>query len=77
MLSLFVLNPKLNFLAELLCKLYALILVVCRLECLFDFAVLIPVEYLIHLVCRHAWVLPQHKRGHFPLQIPHLLVNLV
>lgn len=71
------LNSKFDFLAQLLRKLYALILIVGCLKCLADLSVLILLEDLFDLFHGHAWVLLKEECGGLTLEISNFLINLV
>ncbi len=71
------LDLNLNLLPKHLSKLYALILIIRGLECLPDLPVLVPLEYLLHLLPAHPRVLMNQQRRRLSLQVSHLLVDFV
>jgi hypothetical protein len=71
------LDLNLNLLPKHLSQLYALILIIRGLESLPDLPVLVPLEYLLHLLPAHPRVLMNQQRRRLTLQVSHLLVDFV
>ena len=77
LLRLLLFNLDLNLLPEHLSQLYTLILIIRSLQSLADLPVLIPLEYLLHLLPCHPWVLVNQQCSRLALQVSHLLVDFV